>query len=134
MGIEYNKNGEFIFEGEYKNNRKFNGKIKQYYINGTLKFDGELSNFSIKGKGKEYYDNGILKYEGDYLKDKWNGKGKEYHEDGSLKFEGEFESNFRLNGEGYYKNENRNIIYELKNGTGKSREYYNNRKLEYENI
>ena len=31
------------------------------------------------GKGKEYYDNGKLKYEGEYLNGKRNGKGKEFY-------------------------------------------------------
>ena len=58
-----------------------------------------------KIKGKEYI-NGKLEYEGEYLYDKkWNGKG--YDENGS-------------------------IIYELRNGNGKVKEYQNNKKLIFE--
>ena len=65
------------------------------------------------GKGKEFYDNGKIKFEGEYLNGKrWNGKGynnkgdieyemkygrgivKEYFSDGKLLFEGEY-----INGE-----------------------------------
>ena len=35
----------------------------------------ELKN--MNGKGKEYYDNGKLKFEGEYLNGERNGKGKE---------------------------------------------------------
>jgi antitoxin component YwqK of YwqJK toxin-antitoxin module len=42
------------------------------------------------GKGKEYYKDGTLKFEGEYLNGKRNGKGKEYYKDGTLKFEGEY--------------------------------------------
>ena len=38
------------------------------------------------GKGKEYYDDGKLKFEGEYFNGKkWNGK--EYNKDGKIEFE-----------------------------------------------
>ena len=47
-----------MFEGEYLNGKRWNGK------------------------GKEYNDNGELEFEGEYLNGKrWNGKGKEYNGD-----------------------------------------------------
>jgi len=49
-----------------------NGKGKEYYDNGMLKFEGEYTNGERDGKGKEYYNNGKLKFEGEYL----NGKQK----------------------------------------------------------
>ena len=48
------------------------------------------------GKVKEYYDNGNLRFEGEYLNGMRNGKGKEYNIYGQLIFEGEY-----LNGEKY---------------------------------
>ena len=42
------------------------------------------------GKGKEYYEEGVLKYEGEFLKGQRSGKGKEYYNKGELKFEGEY--------------------------------------------
>ena len=77
---------------------KKNGKWKEYYEDGELKFEGYningLFQFRIKnGKGniKEYYfKNGKLKYEGEYLNGERNGKGKEYFGNGILIFEGEY--------------------------------------------
>ena len=47
--------------------------------------NGEIWN----GKGKEYYSNGKLKFEGKYLNGKRNGKGKEYDiYNSKLKIEG----------------------------------------------
>ena len=37
---EYNYNGDLIFEGQYKEGLK-NGKGKDYYTQGQLKFEGE---------------------------------------------------------------------------------------------
>ena len=49
-------------------------------------FEGEYLNGDRNGKGKEYYDNGKLKFEGEYLNGKiWNGKG--YNIKGILEFE-----------------------------------------------
>ena len=83
---------------------KKNGKGKEYYGNGKLRFEGEYL-YSRKVSGKFYID-GKLEYEGEYLYDKkWNGKG--YDENGS-------------------------ISYELKNGNGKVKEYNNNGILEFD--
>ena len=67
-------------------------------------YEGEfLYDFQIKGK---FYINGKLEYEGEYLFDKkWNGKGY---------------------------NENGNIIYELKNGNGKVKEYFDYKYLRFD--
>ena len=49
-------------------------------------------------------------------------------------FEGEFKNGIKWNGKGY--NENNEIEYEIKNGTGKIKEYINGRLLyegEYKN-
>ena len=48
------------------------------------------------GKGKEYFDNGYLKYEGEYLNGMRNGKGKlYYHSNGKLFIEGFFKNGIR---------------------------------------
>ena len=44
-------------------NGERNGKGKEYYSNGILKFEGKYLNW--KKNVKEYYSNGELKYEGD---------------------------------------------------------------------
>ena len=86
-------------------NGKRNGKGKEYYNNGEIKFDGEFKlgkkwsgkwydkNHNIiyelkNGNGfiKEYFDNGKLCFEAEYLNGQKNGKGKEYYYDGKLKF------------------------------------------------
>ena len=95
IGKEYDGYDDLIFEGEYLN-RKRNGKAKEYWID-TIKFEGE------------------------YLKGKRNGKGKEYYSNGTLKFEGEYLNNLIWNGKGYDKFNT--IIYELKDGKGKVKEY-----------
>ena len=47
--------------------------------------------------------------------------------DGKLEYEGDYLYNKKINGKGYDKDGN--IIYELINGTGKVKEYYNNKQL-----
>ena len=49
---------------------KKNGKVKEYYYNDNLEFEGEYLKGEKHGIGKEYYRNGKLKFEGEYL----NGK------------------------------------------------------------
>ena len=105
------------YEGEFRYNRKWNGKgydekgniiyelingngkVKEYWRDGQLIFEGEYLNGKINGKGKEYYQDNKLKFEGEYLNDKRNGKGKKYYYDGKLKFEGEYLNN-KNNGKG----------------------------------
>ena len=42
---------------------KRNGKVKEYYDNGRLEFEGEYLNGKRRdGKVKEFYDNGRLYY------------------------------------------------------------------------
>ena len=88
-----------IFEGEYLNGQR-NGKGKEYYRNGKLRFEGEyLKDLKWNGKGYDPFDNdelyelingkGLIKeynqfnyrleFKGEYLNGKKNGKGKEYN-------------------------------------------------------
>ena len=103
-----------------------NGKIKEFYSNGKLKFEGECLNgkiwngkgyningdedYEIKnGKGyiKEYWENDKLKFEVNYLNGVSNGKGKEYYFDGALRFKGDYLNGKRNGlGEEYYGNDN----------------------------
>ena len=131
-GKEYNYHSDIKFEGEYLNGER-NGKGKEYYKNGFIKFEGEyLNGFQWNGNGynrekdniyelkegkgiiKEYDYFGELKFKGEYLNGKRNGKGKEYISD-YLWFEGEFFNGLKWNGKLF---NNKNIIYELKNGKG----------------
>ena len=87
-GREY-INGKLVYEGEYiydgiYNDVKYNGK--GYDENGCLKYE------IIKGNGKvrEYYYDGTLLFEGEYKNGRRNGLGKEYDNEGNLEYEGEF--------------------------------------------
>ena len=65
--------GRLEYEGEFKNNKKWNGK--GYDENNNIIY--ELINGT--GKVKEYSNvNGKLEFEGEYLNGKKHGKGKEY--------------------------------------------------------
>ena len=80
---KYYKNGILEFDGEFKNNKKWNG----------FGYDkkGKITYQLINGNGiiKEYDDDGYLKYEGEYLNGLRNGKGKVYYQ-GKLIFECEY--------------------------------------------
>ena len=112
-----------MFEGEYLNGKRLNGKVKEYNNNGKLKFEREYLNGERNGKGKEYYCNGNLLFEGEYLNRERNGKGKEYYYNGKLLFEGEYLNGKRWNGKVY--NKDGIIDFEIKNGNGKVKEYNN---------
>ena len=169
-GKEYYCGGNLKFEGEYINDKRWNGKyynvlnntycelkngkgfIKIYYNNNQIRFEGEYLKGEKNGKGKEYYYAGLLKFKGEYLNGKRNGKGKEFNKNGKLIFEGEFKNDYRSKGkefvherlefEGEYLFNKKwngkgydgagNIIYELKNGNGKVKEYNNYGDLEFE--
>jgi antitoxin component YwqK of YwqJK toxin-antitoxin module len=89
-----------------------------------LEFEGEYLNDKKNGKGKEYNtQKNELIYEGEYLNDKKNGKGKEYNLKNELIFEGEYLNGKRWNGKAYDKNGS--VVYELKDGKGKIKEYNN---------
>ena len=69
MGKEYYKD-ELIFEGEYLDGTRWNGKGKEYNGKDELFYDGEYPKGERwNGKGKEYMFNEIM-FDGEYL----NGK------------------------------------------------------------
>jgi len=72
--MEY-QNGELIFEGDYLNGKRWNGKGKEYFKNKLL-FEGEYLNGEKNGKGKEYdFRDGKLRFDGEFLDGKkWDGK------------------------------------------------------------
>ena len=115
-GKEYHENGELEFVGEYLNGQRRKGK--QYDHNGKLIFEGEFFNYEKIGKGKEYY-NGDLKFEGEYING-YKRKGREYIK-GILVYEGNYLIDEKYEGKSY--DIKTNMVYELKNGTGKMKEY-----------
>ena len=120
-GKEYYSGEKIKFEGEYLNNKRWNGKgydnnnkviyelkdgkgyVKEMeYNKGKLVFEGEYLNGERNGKGKEY-DYLLRKiFEGEYLNGKRHGKGKEYHGN-YLIFEGRYLYNYRIEGKEYIK-------------------------------
>ena len=99
IGIGYDGKGNIVYKLDNLTN-EINRKIKEYYPDGVLKFEGEYSNGKRNGQGKEYYHNGQIQFEGIYLNDlRWTGKG--YRPFGSLN----------------------TILYELINGNGIVKQY-----------
>ena len=82
-GKEYGDQGQLIFEGEFKDNKKWNGK--GYDISNNVIY--ELKNGN--GQIKEFQKKDILVFEGQHINGERNGKGKEYYDNGQLKFEGD---------------------------------------------
>ena len=79
------KLNKLIFEGEYKNGKRWNGKGKEYNDYGKLEYEGDYLNGKRHGKGKEYC-NRKLKFKGEYLNGKRHGKGIEYDSTCEVKF------------------------------------------------
>ena len=102
---EYFDDGTLLYEGEYLHGKRWNGKGKEYSI---TKFYWILWLFTKIFKFSQLHNYNIfsakLEYEGEFLNGKRNGKGKEYNADGVLEYEGEYLNGKRLNGKGkeYY--------------------------------
>ena len=130
---EYNYKGELILEYDYINGRK--GGIKKEYEDGFLQFEYEYVKNGLQIK-KEFYKDGTLKMEGECLNYEFNGKVKEYYHNGQLKIECEYQNGlkngkskeFFENGELYFEGEYLND----KRWNGKGKEYYEKDKIIYE--
>jgi hypothetical protein len=91
--VTYDYINHELFEGEYKNGEKLNGKLKTYFDskNFMLKREITLKNGKSFGKGKEYFKNKKLKYIGEFQDDYYHGEGKLYYEfTGYINYIGEF--------------------------------------------
>ena len=111
---KYDENGNIICDGDFEN-RKYNGKGKEFFINGKIKYEGYFKNGGYE-MGKLYYENGNIKYEGYFNYDDvddyhYHGKGKLYYKNGKIKYEGDFKDS-EYNGKGKLYYENGNIKYE----------------------
>ena len=82
---EYDKNGEIIHE--LKNG---NGYMNSYNFFDIKIFEGEYINGFKNGKGKEYYESGSIKFQGEFFYNLRNGDGKEFYENGKILSEGEY--------------------------------------------
>ena len=121
----YLHNGEIIeYIGEYFNGEK-NGIGREEDEYG-FKFEGEYLDGQIK-LGKIFYVDELI-FSGEFVNNDKK-KGKEYIKN-KLEFEGEYLWNNKYNGMGY--DEYGNKIYELNNGNGKIKKYFQNGNLEYE--
>ena len=145
-----------VLKGEEKVFAIHKGKMKKDNINVAIfikKIIDKIENYKKNGKGRDYYENGKIKYEGNFVDDKYEDKeAKYYYENGDLyigefkdgimngngiiystKFEGKFLDGEYSNGKLYYDNGD---YYKgpFKNGKkeGKGKEYYKNNKLKYE--
>ena len=89
-------------------------------------FEGEfLNGKKWKGKFKRYDFNGPVIYESEYL-----GNTRKEYRLGKLIFEGEYLNEKKWNGKGYDKNGE--VIYEIKDGKGTIKEYFDFNILRYE--
>ena len=148
---EYQNDNQLIFEGEFLYGEK-NGKGKEYYLDKII-FDGEYKNgkkwngkgyepikrmtYELKnGKGfvREY--NNPLRFEGEYLNGEKNGKGKEYYTyTNEIIFDGEYLNGKRKNGKTrIHKTGNWHFEGEYLYGKEWKGKYFIKEKLEFEGI
>ena len=120
---------KLIFEGEYKNGKRWNGKGQEFNKGNQLIYDGEYLAGKRHGKGKEYYNNYKI-FDGEYQNGQRK-KGKEYYynyyNDHQLNYEGEYSKGLKWNGKGY--NIKGELIFEIENDNGKGK--YSNMIIYY---
>ena len=117
-----------LFEGMYLRGKRIKYG-REYYYDGELKYEGYYLDGEKSGKGKEYICNHLI-YSGEYKNDKKNGKGQEYNNKGAIIFQGVFFNGKKWNGFGY--NVKGIKVYDLKDGQGIVKEYFDNGLLLYE--
>ena len=66
--------------------------ISKVYIDGILKYDGEMKNGKYDGYGTAYFDDGSILYEGEWKKDVYHGKGTLYNADGTVSYTGKWKN------------------------------------------
>ena len=67
------------------------GKSK-VYVDGFLKYDGEMKKGEYDGYGTAYFDDGSILYEGEWKKDVYHGKGTLYNADGTVSYTGKWKN------------------------------------------
>ena len=127
------RNNEEVFIGEFKDNKRWNGKGKQFrdsyvypFFDNKADFIGTYKEGKRTGKIKEYKDN-VLIYDGEIIDEVRNGNGAEYDNWDKLLFKGEYKDGKYWTGKFY--NDNGEVLYEIKEGTGYGFQYY----YEFEN-
>ena len=113
-----------------KYNKEFQ---KELYVDINIykKRSGKYRIIESNGKGKEFIlANNKLIFEGEYKNGIKSGKWKEFHEcNGKIKFDGEYFQGKKWNGIGY--NIQGEKDFEIKDGNGEIKEYYDNGKLKF---
>jgi antitoxin component YwqK of YwqJK toxin-antitoxin module len=76
-GNLYSNTGEFYYEGEFRQGLRIrdyearqDGFDREYYEDGSLKYEGTWKNGRKEGFGKGYWENGTIWYEGEFKNDK----------------------------------------------------------------
>lgn len=68
----------------------FHGDYKEFYPDGTLKFEGRYTEGKLSGIMKGYYPSGHIKEEVTFQDNIENGPFKEYHDGGGVSWEGTY--------------------------------------------
>ena len=130
---EFDIDGNVIYEGEYSNGKR-HGIGKEYSSNKNIDFDGEFKEGKRwEGNANEFNTQGNLIFNGLYLNGKkFNGKEYNYFDDEEkIRYEAEYKDGLLYNVKGYNKDGKifNNIDFEIKNGDGVFKDYYNDTNL-----
>ena len=130
---EFDIEGNVIYEGEYLNGKR-HGIGKEYSINNNVDFDGEFKEGKRwEGNANEFNSKGNLIFNGLYLNGKkFNGKEINYFDDEEkIRYEAEYKDGLLYNVKGYNKDGKifNNIDFEIKNGDGIFKDFYNDTNL-----
>ena len=111
--IEYDKNGEKIYEGGYENdiNKDYprNGEGREYN-GGMMLYLGDWINNKKEGNGRSFL-NGKILYSGNWLNDIPDGEGRLMDEEGNMKYQGQWvKGQFFISGIDWYDYPSKTII------------------------
>ena len=111
--IEYDKNGEKIYEGGYENdlNKEYprNGEGREYN-GGMMLYLGDWINNKKEGNGRSFL-NGKILYSGNWLNDIPDGEGRLMDEEGNMKYQGQWvKGQFFISGIDWYDYPSKTII------------------------
>ena len=114
---------------------KKNGKGREFYVNGKIKYEGNFKDDEYEDEKAIYYYENEDYYIGPFKNSKKNGKGKEYYKNNKLKYDGNFkEDKYDDEKAIYYYENGEYYIGSFKEGkrNGKGIEYYEKDKIKYD--
>ena len=114
---------------------KKNGKRREFYDNGKIKYEGNFKDDEYEDENAKYYYENEDYYIGPFKNSKKNGKGKEYYKNNKLKYDGNFkEDKYDDEKAIYYYENGEYYIGSFKEGkrNGKGIEYYEKDKIKYD--